>query len=77
MTTIHDTAPRFAAVEIYPDLTCRFEQVIQAIRSASAAMWVFCDALFGGFAAFRQFEHQKSWGVPQDAALRPSCYNQA
>ena len=35
MTTIHDTAPRFAAVEIDPDWTCCFEQGrIQAIRSA-------------------------------------------
>jgi hypothetical protein len=73
MTTIYDTAPRFAAIEIDPDWTCRFEQAIQAIRSAATKLWSFCDALFDGFAAFRQFEHQKSWSVPGDAALRQAC----
>jgi hypothetical protein len=54
-----------------------FEQAIQAIRSAATALWSFCDALFDGFAAFRQFEHQKSWSVAHDAALRQACCNQA
>ena len=36
----------------------------------AAAFESFLQALCEGFAAYRQFEHLKSWRVPQDTALR-------
>ena len=48
----------------------RSEAGAHAIQSVVAAVRFVFEGLFNGLAAYRRFEHLRSWGVPQDTALR-------
>ena len=44
--------------------------IVRAFWRVAAAQVSFLEGICEGFAAYRQFEHLKSWRFPQDTALR-------
>ena len=69
MSTIHHTAT--SLISTCPDLTKRTtSQPSNRSRAVASLLRRTFDALYGGLAAYREFERLKSWGVPSNAALR-------
>jgi hypothetical protein len=71
MSTIHYTTPRCSDTRTDPSWISQFHRATtHAVGSVASTFWSFFAAMHDGSAAYRRFEHLKSWGVPHDTALR-------